>query len=41
MTWDLGLLICLPKILLVLGDSRGTEDGEEVPAERIPRALLL
>ncbi|XP_064429229.1 uncharacterized protein LOC123851775 [Mirounga angustirostris] len=41
MTWHLGLLICLPKILLVLGDSRRTEDGEGVPAERIPRALLL
>lgn len=38
MTWDLGLLICLPKILLVLVDSRGTEDGEGVPAEGIPRA---
>ncbi|VCW97547.1 unnamed protein product [Gulo gulo] len=41
MTWDLGLLVHLSKILLVLADTRGAEEGEGDPAGRIPRAPPL
>lgn len=41
MTWDLGLLIRLSKILLVLADTRGAEEGEGDPAGHIPRVPPL